>query len=141
MATWAYKKEHWMEQARISRRKSYHKMKALREPTEKKPRKKQEPRVTKEHKAEVARKNEKLSYQRKQAFIVDVKAISGCFRCIEEDPCALTFHHRDRTKKKFELGSKGYKHSYQDILIEMLKCDILCFNCHAKLHRDERLLT
>lgn len=50
---------------------------------------------SKEHKAKIARMNEKKSYQRKSAFIKEIKSIVGCFRCPEADSIALTFHHRE----------------------------------------------
>ena len=45
-------------------------------------------------------------------------------------------HHRDPAEKEFGIGS----HQYIDpVLIreEVLKCDLVCKNCHASIHAEE----
>jgi len=50
-------------------------------------------------------------------------------KCIQ----ALEFHHRDKATKLFNLsGINLTKKSWQEILIEVEKCDLLCSNCHAE---------
>jgi hypothetical protein len=61
--------------------------------------------------------------------------------CSESDPVCLTFHHKDPKEKEFEIGaciSKGL--SWEKILIEIAKCEVLCMNCHAKYHAKEKSL-
>jgi 5-methylcytosine-specific restriction endonuclease McrA len=49
---------------------------------------------------------------------------------------ALDFHHRDAEGKEFSLGSAG-SISYERLLAEAQKCDLLCSNCHAEHHATE----
>lgn len=56
-----------------------------------------------------------------------------CKHCGETDPIVLDFHHRDASKKSFNLiGSLCYSRSRENILREVEKCDVLCANCHRK---------
>lgn len=56
-------------------------------------------------------------------------------KCGESDPCALDFHHKNSEDKLFTLSSAAYKgRSFKEIEEEIAKCDILCANCHRKLH-------
>lgn len=52
---------------------------------------------------------------------------------------ALTFHHNDPEEKDLEI-SKVVAHGWKKerILKEMEKCTVLCRNCHAILHWNER---
>ena len=66
-------------------------------------------------------------------WLNDIKRESGCIYCGENEPVALLFHHRDAAAKKFTISNiVGY--SRKTIMGEVAKCDILCRNCHAKLH-------
>lgn len=59
--------------------------------------------------------------------------------CGENHPACLQFHHRDPNEKDFNLAmaaSQGY--SKKRIEEEMSKCDVLCANCHLKLHHEMR---
>lgn len=62
-----------------------------------------------------------------------------CERCGESHPACLQFHHRDPTQKAFELSKVTYKtYSRERIMAEVAKCDVLCANCHAIEHSDDR---
>jgi hypothetical protein len=70
----------------------------------------------------------------------ELKATKRCERCGEAAPECLHFHHRDPHEKELELSqavANGWPK--ERILAEAEKCDILCANCHGKLHWDERL--
>ena len=70
-----------------------------------------------------------------------LKATKQCERCDERAPECLHFHHRDPSEKDFDLGqaaSAGM--SRERILAEVAKCEVLCANCHLKLHWDVRML-
>jgi hypothetical protein len=64
-----------------------------------------------------------------------------CFRCGQDHPATLDFHHRDPSKKDF-LPSRACSvgMSKQRILEEIAKCDVLCANCHRILHWNDRNL-
>ena len=55
----------------------------------------------------------------------------GYSRCIS----ALTFHHRKPSEKEFSFGEIRWK-SWDDMVKELKKCDLLCRNCHAEEHCD-----
>lgn len=61
-----------------------------------------------------------------------------CQRCPEDHPAALQFHHRDPSTKLFSVSTKtlamAKKYPWDMIEAEVAKCDLLCANCHAKLH-------
>ncbi len=57
----------------------------------------------------------------------------GCLKCSEKDPTCLAFHHRSGENKLATIsalrdGSPGR------LAAEVAKCDLLCANCHAKIH-------
>jgi hypothetical protein len=58
-----------------------------------------------------------------------------CARCPERHPAALDFHHRDGKGKELSLSdavSNGWSRKRLDA--EIAKCEVLCSNCHRKLH-------
>lgn len=81
-----------------------------------------------------SRKRARKTYQAKNVrWLREYKAGLQCLRCPENDPRCLDFHHRDPSTKKFCVSrNKGRP---RHILIEEIaKCDVLCANCHRKLH-------
>lgn len=44
---------------------------------------------------------------------------------------ALEFHHRESEVKEFRLGV-AYRHSWEAVVKEIEKCDLLCSNCHGE---------
>jgi hypothetical protein len=60
----------------------------------------------------------------------------GCQVCgYNKNARALHFHHRDRSTKKFNIGSQVVRCSnkWVNIIDEIEKCDVLCANCHCEL--------
>jgi hypothetical protein len=73
--------------------------------------------------------------QHRRDVIARIKATAKCMRCPESDPACLDFHHRDGSAKDVAVSvalARGW--SVKRILQEIEKCDILCANCHRKLH-------
>lgn len=69
----------------------------------------------------------------------ELKAELSCQECGEDHPACLHFHHRDPSKKEIALSKiwiSGW--GMKRIQEEIDKCDVLCANCHAKLHWSER---
>jgi DNA-directed RNA polymerase subunit M/transcription elongation factor TFIIS len=64
------------------------------------------------------------------------KAGLACIACGEEHPAALDFHHRNPKEKRFTVSNAVSRRDISDdeIWAEIAKCDVLCRNCHAKLH-------
>lgn len=59
--------------------------------------------------------------------------------CGEEHIACLLFHHRDPNEKDFAVADAlrlGY--GKKRIESEIAKCDIMCSNCHLKLHHQIR---
>lgn len=61
-----------------------------------------------------------------------------CIKCgYNKCPRALSFHHRDPSSKIMNLDSSTMMtYSYEDVLKEIKKCDLLCMNCHAEIHYE-----
>lgn len=61
------------------------------------------------------------------------KSSKGCKYCIEKEPCCLEFHHlRDKFDDVSKMVQNGY--SWKRIEKEISKCDLVCANCHRKIH-------
>lgn len=68
-----------------------------------------------------------------------LKETMSCMRCAENHPACLVFHHRDSGKKDCDVAN-AITHGWgkERILKEIAKCDVLCANCHRKLHWEKR---
>lgn len=76
---------------------------------------------------------------RKRAKLADMKAERGCAVCGERHPACLEFHHRDPTQKVGEVGKMADRAcTWEAIAAEVMKCDVLCSNCHRKQHHNEK---
>jgi 5-methylcytosine-specific restriction endonuclease McrA len=47
---------------------------------------------------------------------------------------ALEFHHPDPTKKDFSISADGSTRSWERTRNEVMKCVLLCSNCHREVH-------
>ena len=60
---------------------------------------------------------------------------SKCLDCGKlYPPAAMQFHHRDPATKSFHLSGAGLLKSWEEIVVELAKCDLLCANCHMVRH-------
>ncbi len=75
--------------------------------------------------------------QRTREWILEYKK-RGCSTCGESYPECLDFHHRDPKQKEFNIGLMASVISLDRIIKEVEKCDLVCANCHRKLHSSER---
>lgn len=88
------------------------------------------------HKAQV-RELTKALRQKKVRVVGWAKKLSGCQRCgWNKHPAGLDFHHRDPGEKEICVGYLMTK-SWERIIAEMRKCDVLCANCHRVEHAEE----
>ena len=65
----------------------------------------------------------------------EYKLTLACKLCSENHPATIDFHHRDpnvKIRAISEVIRRGW--SKEKILKEIEKCDVLCANCHRKLH-------
>ena len=77
------------------------------------------------------------AYKRKQCeWYRNFKKTLKCDKCGETHPACLEFHHINGNKKKkiliCKMANSGY--STASIKKEIAKCQVLCSNCHKKLH-------
>jgi hypothetical protein len=79
---------------------------------------------------DINKKTKKRNYN----FVKEYKKGKKCIRCGESDVSCLTFHHRDSDDKDFTISTSYRNRGINVIKKEIEKCDILCANCHAKLH-------
>ncbi len=64
------------------------------------------------------------------------KSTLQCTECGENHPACIEFHHKDSADKDMDLSTGVTKRHWgrKRIMKEIEKCDILCSNCHAKVH-------
>jgi hypothetical protein len=67
--------------------------------------------------------------------LLEKLGLATCFHC-GYDRCfaAIDFHHRDPTKKDFEIGRFLYEKITEKRLAELLKVVPLCCRCHREVH-------
>lgn len=63
-----------------------------------------------------------------------------CQRCgYNKSLRALSFHRRDPEHKTFAL-SEAFIHAWSRLAEEILKCDLLCANCHMEIEEQNELV-
>ena len=77
--------------------------------------------------------NTKERKKRITTAISEVKRRAGCALCTESDPVCLVFHHLDPTQKELQVNG-ATNPSVQRIILEAVKCEVVCCNCHRKVH-------
>lgn len=90
------------------------------------------------NKADQLARNSKWKRNMREELDV-VKAEIGCKYCPETDPCCLDFHHRVPTEKEYSVSRLIAIQNKQQIYAELEKCDVVCSNCHRKLHAGREL--
>jgi hypothetical protein len=74
------------------------------------------------------------SHRRKLKEYLDSLKLK-CLRCPETHIACLEFHHRDPKKKDISVAlALQHGWSLERLKKEVEKCDLLCANCHRKLH-------
>jgi len=71
----------------------------------------------------------------------DYKRNLKCSRCSENHLATLEFHHKSQSQKEKSIGimvNDGV--SINKILAEIKKCQVLCANCHRKVHHKNNKL-
>lgn len=74
-------------------------------------------------------------FQKKQEA---VDLLGGkCQKCGECDIDLLTFHHINEVEKNFNISQNYGIKQWEIVKQEIVKCELLCHNCHMKLHKLE----
>lgn len=73
---------------------------------------------------------------RRKALMHNIKKNAGCAFCGTRRPQVLVFHHVDPDKKVYQVGQSPCA-SLSKFFSEIVKCIVLCRNCHAELHYAE----
>jgi len=56
-----------------------------------------------------------------------------CVDCDEADPVVLEFDHRDAAIKRWAIAQMiERRFAWEEIMIEIAKCDVRCANCHRR---------
>ncbi len=78
---------------------------------------------------------QKLMLER-TTYLIKFFKTHACVDCGETDPVVLEFDHlRD---KSFAIGPELSRRSWQSILDEMEKCEVVCANCHRRRTAQRR---
>jgi transcription elongation factor Elf1 len=99
-----------------------------------------DPEKRKEYRREWYSKNkesERAHIQRRKKeikkWVSKYKSKLKCSKCEENHPATMDFHHKGKKDQQIsKMVNDGY--SVNRIKKEMEKCEILCANCHRKLH-------
>ena len=75
----------------------------------------------------------KIGNDTKSQWFKEYKSTLKCIRCGESNPLCLEFHHKDPTQKDRAISTMT-RLSPEKVKEEIAKCDVLCANCHRKLH-------
>lgn len=77
----------------------------------------------------------KRVYEKRKEYIGNYKLNRGCAVCgYNRYASVLEFHHKE--DKEFNINSSCNK-SFEKMLKEMEKCEILCANCHRERHIEK----
>ncbi|OLZ42355.1 hypothetical protein A6E15_15885 [Natrinema saccharevitans] len=75
---------------------------------------------------------------RLRSWLDDIKQERGCSRCGADSVACLDFHHVETATKEMAVGKMvTYGYGKDRLREEFEKCEILCANCHRKLHYTE----
>lgn len=78
---------------------------------------------------------QRINYKMKvKDYIKGVLLSEPCKYCGEKDPVVKQFHHRRPEEKMFNIGNAWHTQGMESVVVEMDKCDVVCANCHLKIH-------
>ena len=77
-------------------------------------------------------KNRLERIEKIRVLLWDYLCNSSCPDCGETDPEVLEFDHLDPSKKEANVSDMLRSRSWESILGEIKKCEVVCANCHRK---------
>jgi len=88
-----------------------------------------------EDRQENIREGQQRRRHEKKDFVSEKKEENGCYFCGIDEPVCLDFHHVDDSEKKNDVSRMADSdYSIESIKEEIEKCEVVCANCHRKLH-------
>lgn len=75
--------------------------------------------------------------QWKREALAALKAEAGCAHCGIDDPRVLDFHHSDAAEKTLAVSQLVNRASWEAVLDEVSRCEVLCANCHRIAHHED----
>ncbi len=78
----------------------------------------------------VAREKKRYDYNRAVIAMFKQRPCDDCG--VQYPPYVMQFDHRDPATKKFDIGSAVSGKAVETLLAEIMKCDLVCANCHAE---------
>jgi hypothetical protein len=85
---------------------------------------------------ESEKKRTKKRTKKLKKWFKDYKQKLKCERCGEEHSACLDFHHEDEKDIGVSELVNRYNTSKSRIREEIEKCEVLCANCHRKIHAN-----
>lgn len=85
------------------------------------------------HKATIKENKEKYKVD-----FYEYKSSLKCGRCSETHVSCLDFHHKDGEEKERGISSMIGSCKLETIMEEIKKCEVVCANCHRKIHWNEK---
>jgi len=84
------------------------------------------------------REHGRKQQQEIKKYIQQQKVGLSCKRCGNDVIRVLDFHHTDKSSKEASIASMAKQGwSQERILQEIVKCEVLCANCHRILHWED----
>lgn len=71
-------------------------------------------------------------------YLEQYKTTHSCKKCKENRNWILDFHHIDPNTKEYNIADLKHTGCFNKIKDEILKCILLCKNCHYDFHYLER---
>ena len=88
-----------------------------------------------EHANEIGARSKRRHHTHRRALVASLKNGKSCIYCGESNPVCLDWHHRNPGNKLFNISTVGStKESLEFLQDEIAKCDMVCANCHRKIH-------
>jgi len=71
---------------------------------------------------------------RRVEWFRNFKKTLKCSVCGESNSNCIQFHHKEPSKKEINISTAARTYRQERLLKEIEKCEILCIDCHSKIH-------
>lgn len=77
--------------------------------------------------------------RRLRKWLWEYKKTLKCKLCPEDHPACLDFHHQTDDKLVDVANIESHGFGLKKLMAEISKCEVLCSNCHRKLHWSDKM--